>query len=303
MAIRSLLVPLVFLAACAGGAERLVPEPVEKAAPAPLTPAQNKALAAAERLYRAEDAAWAAARDDLARDPATALWLTRMVARDAVVAFDRRQASDGEFLRQAVGVDRLWDRATTEIAALGGAAAPCLVTDLLRHPRGDRRRIGVTLLGRAGAAAISAMRDELGSSDAALRRLAVLAVGEMPAGDAPLVELRRAAQDPEFTVRAAAYEGMARMGKAACEDLRAALTTERDPFVRQVAARGLGGDRTRTTAQALLDYMRASAAASDRDGVDAAHASLAKLADRDPRRPRAVEAWAVWVAGQPQEWE
>ena len=291
------------LVACGAAPDRIAPTPVEKSAPVPLTPEQNKALAAAERLYRANDEAYPAARDELAKDPVTALWLTRMVARDAVVAFDRRQASDGDFLRQAVGTDPVWDRALVEIEALGATAVPCLITDLLRHPRHDRRRLGVTLLARTGADSIPAMRTELEGPDDALRRLTVLAVGEMPAGEGPLGALRAAAKDPEFTVRSAACEGLARMGTAGFADLRAALTAESDPFVRRVAARGLGGDRTRITAEALLTYMRACAVAGDRDGVAAAHEAMSRLADRDPRRPRGVEAWAVWTAEQSVVWE
>jgi len=293
------------LAACSDAPEiRIAPESVVDAS-APLTAEQNSALAAAERLYREGDPAFAERRDELARDPATARWLTRMLVRDAVFAFDRRKATDEEFLRQAAGVDPLWDRALTHLRALGGAAAPCLIEDLLRHPRHDRRRLGVTLLGAAGPGALPAMHEVLASRDVALRRLAVLAVGEMqPAPEATEV-LQRAATDKEFTVRAAAYEGL---GRAAADPrvgelLRTALGSEPDPHVCRVIAGALGRDPSRASALALVAYMRRSLDAADKQGFAAAHEALARLAGVDPRRPRGYEAWAQWAAAQPERWE
>ncbi|MEZ5962225.1 MAG: HEAT repeat domain-containing protein [Planctomycetota bacterium] len=291
------------LVACAGGSEvRIAPAEVGDST-APLTPDQAKVLAAAEKLYRAEDAEFVARRDELARDPVLARWLTRLFARDAVVAFDRRQASDADFLRQAAGQDPLWDRALDQLRAMGGAAAPCLIEDFLRHPRHDRRRLGVTLLGVAGEGALPAMKDVLASPDPAMRRLAVMAVGEMSATPATTAELLRAAGDREFTLRAAAYEGLANAGPPAAPHLRRALTDEADGYVRRVIARALAGDPSKVTATALVQYMRRCLDEGDRAGFDVAHEALSRLAGTNPRRPRGHEAWARWAAEQPERWE
>lgn len=288
---------------------RLTPEPVTtKTEAAPLTPEQRKTLAAAERLYRADDPAFPAQRDELAKDPNVAVWLARLFVRDAIVAFDRRQASDDDFLRQATGGDPLWDRVLANVRGLGPAAAPTLIEDLLRHPKHDRRRLGVTLLGTTGEGSLPLMKDVLGAADPVVRRLAVLAVGEMVATPATFEVLRRAASDREFTVRAAAFEGMARAARAGsgelgAADLRAALGTEADPFVRRVIARGLGGDGSKVSANALVAYMKRCLAESDRQGFDAAHEALSRMAGHDPRRARGLEAWVNWVAEQKEHWE
>lgn len=270
---------------------------------APLDAEQAARLAVAEKMYRADDPAFPARRDELARDPVLARWLARLFARDAVVAFDARQASDIEFLRQAAGTDPVWDRALAQLRAMGGAAAPCLIEDFLRHPRHDRRRLGVTLLGVTGEGALPAMKEVLSSPDAAMRRLAVLAVGEMAPTPATTAELLRVATDREFTLRAAAYEGLARAGAAAAPQLRQALVSEADGFVRRVIARSLAGDPSKATAAALVQYMRRCLDGNDKAGFDAAHAALSHLAGTDPRRPRGYEAWAKWAAEQPERWE
>lgn len=294
---------MVLLAACSSGPQvRVAPLPAADAN-APLTVEQNKALAAAERLYRDGNPAFAERRDELARDPDTARWLTRMLTRDAIVAFDRRQASDDEFFRQVAGKDPLWDRALMHLRALGGAAAPCLIEDLLRHPRHDRRRLGVTLLGVSGAGSLPALKDVLASPDAALRRLAVLGVGEMASSPATVEVLRRAAADREFTVRAAAYEGLGRADGDVAVELRRALQTESDAHVRRVIARALGSDRSKATALALVAFMRSSLDAGDKQGVAAAHDALARLAGGDARQLRGYEAWAKWAAERPDQWE
>src|SRR5262249_25543058 len=63
------------LLACACAAK---PAPSKVAEPAP---DQIARLRAAEQLYRKDDPAFAAERDDLARDPVTAFWLTRLFVR------------------------------------------------------------------------------------------------------------------------------------------------------------------------------------------------------------------------------
>ncbi len=298
----SLLVASAFTS-CGGGPEvRLAPETVVDAS-VPLTAEEKQVLAAAERLYRDGDAAFAARRDELARDPGTARWLTRMLVRDAIVAFDRRRASDDEFFRQVVGSDPLWDRALVHLRALGGAAAPCLIEDLLRHSRHDRRRLGITLLGVSGEGSLPALADVLASPDAALRRLAVLAVGEMPPTAATSAALRRAAADREFTVRAAAYEGLGRASATVGPELRAALQAEPDPYVRRVIARALDNDRTKATATVLVAFLRRCLDADDKPGITAAHAALSAVAGHDARRPRGYEAWAKWAAELPDQGE
>src|SRR5262245_12605404 len=69
---------VLFLGACAAK-----PAPNRVAEPAP---DQIARLRAAEQLYRKDDPAFAAERDDLARDPVTAFWLTRLFVRDLMLA-------------------------------------------------------------------------------------------------------------------------------------------------------------------------------------------------------------------------
>jgi hypothetical protein len=281
------------LAACGSA-----PAPAADASGPPLDEAQQRQLKEAERLYRAGDAGFAVARDALAAQPATAWWLARLLVRDVVWYTDHQQADDATFLNEATGrkSTRL-ERARGELAALGAAAVPCIVADLLKSRFNDRRALGAQLLAQIGPAALPQMAPLLRDNDARLRRLGAEALGHMPRGPEVDAELRRLAGDPDFTVRATAYEGLARGGPEVAPLLRQALLEDPDPFVRRALPPLLQRFHDRETALALVEYLRRATEAGDGRGVEAARKALVAMSGL--RGNLNVAGWQGWARSLP----
>lgn len=283
-----LLLPLLALWGCAGAP----PEP-RLYDPGQLAPEQARALKQAEQAYRAQDAAFDGQRDALAGDPVTACWLTRFLVRDILWARERRDVGQGEVLRAAAGrADPVETRAREQLLALGGAAASTLVKDLLESSLGDRRELGVELLGGIGPAALPDVDPVLADGDPRVRRSAVRVLAAMPFGPEVGQRLRRAAADPDFGVRGEALRGLGGGGEAEAALLRSALAGDADPFVRRAAAQALGGFRDQAAAVALIDYLERCKRERESQGEQTAQAALQAISGS--RGPRTVEAWRAW---------
>jgi hypothetical protein len=273
--------------ACAGAGGRLYD-------PGQPTPAQRQALVEAERSYRQNDPAFAAQRDALARDPVTACWLTRMLVRDVLLVRERRDVGQDQVLAAAAGIRNPVEvRALEHLEAIGAAAAPTLVEDLLEHPLGDRRELGVELLGRIGLPALPALEGPLQDSEPRLRRAAVRAAAAMPFSPQTRQCLMRAAADADFGVRGEALRGLGGGGASEADLLRRSLLGDRDAFVRRAAAEALAGFRDRPTAVALIDYLERCKRELEPLGERTAQQSLQALSGG--RGPRTVEAWRDWL--------
>lgn len=280
---------IVLLAACSGG-----PEGVQRFDPGKPDLAQQERLAKAERLYRANDAAFTAERDALAADPVTAFWLTRMLVRDIVHVREGRDP-DREFERAAASVANPVEvRAMTQLVALGGAAMPCIRKDLLESRQGPLRELGVEACARIGAPALADLAEMQQSTDANQVRGAVRALAAMDPTDASLAQLRTAAQHPDFAVRAAAARGLVRGAVADVTIVRTMVANDADSFVRRTAASALATVPEARNAEALVAYLRRCLAEADTAGEKAAQDALQRLSAT--RGPRTADAWAEWAS-------
>src|SRR5262245_9569624 len=309
-------VAVAVAAACASGRHWSLDDPGQPAA------AQRALLVETEKHYRAGEP-FDDARARIAADPVTAWWWTRLVVRDVVSAREGRitssesqqarvrdlpefladgrrvTASDSDALLQvAAGKhDLVEDRALKEIGLLGEAAVPCLIHDLARHPQSYVRQIGVDLLGRVGPAALPLLERELATSqEPQQRRTAAQAIAALPPDAARTARLLAFARDADYTVRAAAYDGLALAAAdaEATAALQRAVAGDADPFARRAAAKALAAHREPASALALVDYLQRCQNERDADGAGIAQTSLQRLARS--RGPRSLEAWRAWAA-------
>jgi hypothetical protein len=252
-------------------------------------------LDAAIRTYVEDgDDAFASQRDELASDPVAAFWLTRALVLFVVTARDAAPA-----VEEVLVAEPAWERPSRQIAAMGAAAVPCVVLDLVRNQRGDRLHIGAELLQRIGAPGLTRWQPVLRFEDPVLRRSLVEAVAGFEELSPPAVdELERAARDADFGVRAAAWRGLGR-DPASIPRLAAALATETDPFVRRALVETLARHPTRGAASALVDHLQRCTERGDRDGALAADGALRKMSGRTRRADPAT--WRAWVDTLPSD--
>lgn len=279
---------IVLWAACSGA-----PEGAQRVDFGKPDLAQQERLAKAERLYRAEDPAFAVERDTLAGDPVTALWLTRMLVRDIVLVREGRDP-DREFERAAARVaDPVEVRAMTQLVALGGAAMPCIRRDLLESRQGPLRELGIEACARIGSPALPDLDQMQQSSDANQVRGAARALAAMDPTEASLAQLRRAAEHPDFAVRAAAARGLVRGSIPDVALVRAMVAGDLDAFVRRTAAAGLATVPEAQNAEVLVAFLRRCIAETDAAGEKVAQDALQRLSAT--RGPRTADAWAEWA--------
>lgn len=294
----------LLLAACAGAPESERKPKPEDGAIASKGPALSKAqledLKRFETLWRARDQGAVAVREALARDPDTAFWLARLFVRDAVLALDRGLASPGEIEQVAASAgDSPLDRAVKELAAMGGAAVPCVREDLLRHPFADRRELGVHVMQAIGRPALETLIAALAESDPRLRHAAARALGGMVSDARARAGLANATTDPDFVVRAAAWQSLARAGDDERARLLAALAGESDAFVRRALAQSLAAFRTRAVAEAIVAYRVRCVQERDTRGIEIADATLHALSGRKNAGGDAF--WRAWLATLSQD--
>lgn len=303
--------------------------------PAVGTPTKDQfaRLKAAEQAYRAQEANYPQLRSELAADPVTAAWLTRMFVRDLFMVREGKPlGEDQDLMRAAAHIeDPVEARAIQEITALGAAAVPVLVGDLLMHPQPQPRELGIELLGCIGQAAAPGVLAVAETSDPRIRRASARALGRLGEGDDVTAALARLSHDSDYTVRADAARGLARGGAKAADMLRTILSRESDPFVRRMAAQSLAShpgpmsaevlrtalreDRDpsvrrtaarslaahpgKATAEALVAYLARCTTESDSQGYEAVQESLQKLAST--RGGRTLETWRRWASTLPAD--
>ena len=130
------------------------------------------ALRRAETAWRArDDEGFASAGRTVADDPVATFWLARMLIRDTL--FLRRQMGDDA---AALVGEPAWRRPFDALTALGAAAVPCVVLDLLRQRSADLRDLGAELLHAMGPAALPAWERVASVPDPAVRRYVVQAL-------------------------------------------------------------------------------------------------------------------------------
>lgn len=278
------------LAACAAA-------PESRSGPA-LTEEQQGALSEAERLYRAEDPGFAAHRDRLAEDPDTAFWLTRYFVYQVVRAYEERRSDDLAFL-QSIGAEKsvLHVRAMEQLRAMGPAAVPAVVQDLLRNDYGDRREIGAQILAEMGPASLVEAQELLRDDDWRVRRLVTKAAAEMEPGPESTGVLLRSAEDASFAVRAMALPALLEHGDEHLPRARNALQADPDAYVRREVAESLAGYGDRETAEALVRYLGACVERGDHRGAEAADASLQRISGY--KRTGDYSFWRAWLASWP----
>jgi hypothetical protein len=279
------------LGGCAGA-------PARKPAPQ-LTPEQHAALRAAEKQYRAEDPEFAAARDGLSADPATAFWLTRMLEYDVMRALEQRRSTDQAFLASVSGDTPVPPRALEHLRALGAAAVPALQEDLLFHEYADRRQLGIELLVAIGPAVLPALQPALRDPEWRRRQALLEVAGALEPSPEATAFLQAGAADEHFAVRAAAVSALVRRGDA--ELGQRTLRSDPDPFVRRAAAVELGAHNDRASAAALVAYLAECVARGDARGAEAANQSLREISGyRHSGDPSFWQAWLASWSGKEQ---
>lgn len=279
----------VLVASCAGSPSGWQPGTLSKA--------QADACRAAERAYRAEAADYQVRRDELAADPVTASWLVRMFVRDLFTVREGRPLGEDQDLLRAAAriVDPVESRALAEIQALGAAAVPTLVGDLLLHSQPQPRELGIELLTRVGAPAMPALQEVARTGEPRQRRAAARALGAIGVDQNVFATLHQLTGDEDYSVRADALRSLRGGGEAAQNLLIERLRDDADPFVRRVAAQSLAAFSGRAPAMALIDYLERCKRERDFPGEQAAQASLQKMAAA--RGPRTPDAWRAFARG------
>ncbi len=192
-------------------------------------------------------------------------------------------------------------RAIAGIVALGSAAVPVLVHDLLEHEQPQPRELGSELLATIGAPARPALQRVARNGQARQQRAAARALGRIGVDAETLATLRTLAGDGDYTVRADALRSLRSGGEPARALLIQKLNADPDPFVRRVAAQTLEAFPSAPVANALIDYLERCKRERDWPGEQAAQASLQRLAGtRGPRTPDAWRAFAASIDAAPE---
>jgi hypothetical protein len=276
------------LAACAGTS-------TPPFRPAALTPEQAELCRTAEQAYRNRAPDYEGLRQRAAADPTTAAWLTRMFIRDVFTVREGRPLGEDQgLLRAAARIDDPVERrAIAEIEALGLAAVPTLVGDLLCHGQPQPRELGVELMARVGAPAVPAVQQLAASSDARQRRAAARALGAIGVAGDVLPTLRRLAADADFAVRADALRDVHDGGAPVRALLIERLRDDDDAFVRRTAASSLQHFPDAVAANVLIDYLERCKRERDYRGEETAQASLQVFAGT--HGPRTPAAWRTFA--------
>ncbi|HEB54538.1 MAG TPA: hypothetical protein ENI87_14900, partial [bacterium] len=184
-----------------------------------------------------------------------------------------------------------------QIAAMGEPAVEVVVNDLLRHPQGFVRAIGLEAIAGIGGLAVPAVIALSRSDEVRDRRVAARALGAIGAAGTALDRLRELARSPDWQVRSEVAQAL-RSGGDAARDLLLAMLADDDAFVRRKAAESLAVYRDRAAADALIAFLERCKRESDWDGELAAQKALQQMSGS--RSPRTAAAWRRFAAGLPR---
>jgi HEAT repeat protein len=190
-------------------------------------------------------------------------------------------------------VEPAWARPIRNIVAMGEAAVPFVVIDLLEHGLPDRRDLGEQILADMGPEALPAWDFILESSNLRMRRMGMRALSEMSPGTAPLSYLEAGIADSDFGVRASAYRGLGRMGEGMAPRMRDALAREEDPFVRRAILESMSNFKDAASVEAVVIYLDRSMRAGDIDEARRADRVLQEMSGEKGSRDPA--GWRAWI--------
>ena len=270
-----------------------VPVDVSHAWPAKRpTAEQQQKLKDAEDLYRAEQTEQLAAlRDELAGDPVAAFWLTRLFVYYAQQQLAALTADERTLVEDVADA---WERPRRHLVALGQAAVPSVVLDLVRN----REPLGREILVALGPEARPAWNGLFELDDARARRFAYDLLAEFAVDDDAERRLFEGTRDDDFGVRAVAWQGLAKVGDEYVPQMRSALSAEDDGFVVRALLEALAAHRDRPTALAIVDTLEEAIAAGDAATARAATDALEQMAS-GAKQPNAA-SWRAWAEGLPQ---
>ncbi len=252
---------------------------------------QAAELDQAIRVYVEEgDEAFARDRDRLAGNPVTAFWLARTLGLFAVEALSR----SSQVGLQLAG-EPAWARPVRHIVAMGEAAVPFVIIDLLEHGLPDRRDLGEQILADMGSESLPAWDFILESGDLRMRRLGMSILAEMQPAAASLPYLEKGTGDADFGVRASAFRGLGRAGEHMAPRMRAALDSEQDPFVLRAIVQSMSNFKDAASAEALVVYMDRALRAGDIEEARNADRVLREMSGETGSRDPA--GWRAWIRG------
>ncbi len=250
---------------------------------------QSAQLDRAIRAYRESgDEAFTTLRNQLAANSITAFWLARTLGVYALQAL-ARAGEQGLILAG----EPAWQRPLNHLSAMGAAAIPFLVIDLLENPHTDRRDLGVRVLQAMGADEFPAWSFLLTDGDLRTRRLAMRVLSSWSPTDVTMPYLEAGLTDPDFGIRAAAYRGLARGGVSQAERMRRALGSESDPFVRRAILESMANFKDRASALAVLAFYERSLEDGEYADLRRADAVLQEISGLQGTRNLA--GWRAWI--------
>lgn len=283
---------LLLLAACTSA-----PPP-----PARLDQAQIAKCKALERAYRDGAPEYVALRDELAKDPVAAAWVTRMFVHDLIAMREERPlGEDQELMAAAANLElKAETRAYEEIKTLGAVAVPTLIDDLLRNPQAHPRELGIELLGRIGQPARAPVLQLARNGDLHERRAAARALGAIGIDAEVFALLRELATSGDYTQRADALRALRGGDDAAQRFVRERMEKDDDAFVRRTAAQTLGYSPKTANALAIVDFIERCRRDRDREGERIAQRALMRMSGTyKARQPADWRAWAPELDARP----
>jgi HEAT repeat protein len=247
-----------------------------------LTDAQSQELRVAERLFRSRSPQWPETRDRLLREPATRVWLSRMLIAYAVES-RRDEAPEGEeLLKEMALIDRdtYFARALREFRDIGAPAVTPVYQDLISSKLPENRIVGSLIMAAIGEPAVPQLM--AGAEAGPHRRACIQALGSFAARPEVAALLRKLAADPGWELRG---EAVAALGGAVDPGSFAVLEKtalrEEDGFVRRKAVEALSARPEPRAVPVLVEALDAAVRAQQLVDAKAAHAALRRATGED----------------------
>lgn len=269
------------------------------------TKEQGDVLKRADRLFATGGKEFFAVVDEAGADPATTKAMVMYLAWHMNEAARlQRQRQQGTLPVRALDSNARYVQARTAIARLGPKAVPPVGEVLVEHRFSDSRWLGVEILAAMGPEVLPTIEKSVDQRPEKFRRYYVEAVGRM----APTAEAERLllawTGHSDFTVRAAAYVGLASHGAKHLAKLHAAVRSDPDRFVQRQVVKQLGAFRDKETARVVIEFYSRSVVGNDRMGETEAERALVRISGREAARGRKViryglASWQEWYRNLP----